>query len=148
MRTVDFSVSSFIMDVNRCDSGMLVNQKIGIIKKEKGLSTAKLAKKTGINSSVISRYESGIIKYIPVEQLKKIADAFDMTLDELTEGDIRYIPGSYEDSPQKRVKPYSKTEILSDDDREVLYCYHLMPEQAKAAFRYLCQIMATGENKK
>ena len=123
---------------------MLVNQKITVIKKEKGMTTAALSRATGISHSVISRYESGAIKYIPIDQLDKIASALGVTTEELTKDDIRYAANALSDIPQKRAKQYKQTEIISVDDREVLYCYHMMPEKTKETFRYLCQIIATN----
>ena len=62
---------------------MEFNQRLAQLRKEHLLSQGELAKKVGIHTNVIGRYERGEAKP-SIEQVLKIAEAFDGSLDYLT----------------------------------------------------------------
>ncbi|MDD6210495.1 MAG: helix-turn-helix transcriptional regulator [Bacteroidales bacterium] len=61
-----------------------IGKKIAYIRKEKGLNQGELAVITGMTQQSISRYESGSIN-IGFEALKKIANALDCKIGDITE---------------------------------------------------------------
>ena len=62
----------------------IIGQKIAYLRKMKGLTQAELADRAGIERTRYSRYECGY-KYIPEEELAKIAAALGVTADKLHE---------------------------------------------------------------
>ena len=58
---------------------------------ELGMSLQDLAKKTGMNKSTLQRYETGGIKNIPLDRLKSLSTALEMTPNQLI--DYEYIFG-------------------------------------------------------
>lgn len=56
---------------------MTVNQKIRILRKEKNMTVSQLAEMVGIYQSVLTRYETGVIQYVPVELISKLAVALE-----------------------------------------------------------------------
>ncbi|SER19810.1 helix-turn-helix domain-containing protein, partial [Neolewinella agarilytica] len=59
------------------------NQRLVQLRKEHNLSQSELAKKIGIHANVVGRYERGEAKP-SIEQVLKIADVFDVSMDYLT----------------------------------------------------------------
>lgn len=57
--------------------------KLKAVMQEKHMSGYRLAKETGVRNSTITRILNGNIKDIHLSLAKKIADVFDMTVDEL-----------------------------------------------------------------
>jgi transcriptional regulator with XRE-family HTH domain len=69
----------------------VIAKRIKEIRTLRGLNQTELAKKLGIKSSMVSHYETG--RYIPsVENLKKIAEILDISIDHLLFEEIPYIP--------------------------------------------------------
>jgi len=62
---------------------MEFNQRLAQLRKEHNLSQSELAKKIGIHANVVGRYERGEAKP-SIEQVLKIADVFDVSMDYLT----------------------------------------------------------------
>ena len=56
--------------------------KISISRMEKNMTMEELAEKVGVTKATVSRWESGEIKTIRSDKIKKIASAFGMTLEE------------------------------------------------------------------
>ena len=69
---------------------MLVRQRITSEREKKGLTTRDLAARLNINRGTVSRWENGYIKVIPLDMLEKLADIFDVSVDELIGNDPQY----------------------------------------------------------
>ena len=112
---------------------MSVNSNIRKIRKEKHITTTKLAEELGISQSSIVRYENGSVKYVPVDLIKKMADIFKCSTDDLIEGDDRYT--------QKKRKSVSK---LSEDEKDLLYKYRELSTKDKTVVKGICELMISG----
>ena len=107
---------------------MTVNQKIRILRKEKGITVTQLAEKIGIFQSVLTRYEKGTIQYVPVEVIKKLADALECKPDDVTEDDERY--------NQKKKKRSSRD--ISSEEYAMILSYRQLPNSAKQVVKEIC----------
>lgn len=68
------------MEATETNHKVRIGKRIAELRKERGLSQAKLAQLTGIQSSYIGQIELG--KYdVGISMLSKIGDALEMTLD-------------------------------------------------------------------
>lgn len=68
------------MEITETNHKIRIGKRIAELRKERGLSQAKLAQLTGIQSSYIGQIELG--KYdVGISMLSKIGDALEMTLD-------------------------------------------------------------------
>lgn len=97
---------------------MKLHEKIKRLRKEHGMSQAKLAELTGVHKAHFSRLERGV--YQPsIELLKKIAQALDVTADYLLNDEIDEIsPVRVEDkSLLERIK---LIETLETDEKNAL----------------------------
>jgi len=91
---------------------MSFGKKIAVIRKEQGFSQDELAKKVGIISITIGRYERDEIKP-SVDTAAKIADALNVSLD--------YLVGSSDSVLEKGlVKKINDIQKLSTDDKNVV----------------------------
>lgn len=61
----------------------MLSKKIKELRTKAGWSQQKLAEKTGLSYSVITKIEQGTAKQPTIQTMIKIADAFGITLDEL-----------------------------------------------------------------
>ena len=113
---------------------MTVNQKIRIMRKEKRITTTDLAGKLGISQSSIVRYENGSVKYVPLDLLNKMADIFACSVNDLIEGDDRYL--------QKKHRKSNKQ--LSDDEQNLLFKYRELSIKEKNAVQGLCDLLASN----
>ena len=102
---------------------MLVKDKIIVLRKKAGISTSQLAERVGVNIGTINRYEKGVIKTIPVETLRKIADALNCSYDELIKGDPKYSSLCDEVNENDSVNAQ-----LSEADRKMVEWFHTLPE--------------------
>ncbi|MBQ9605654.1 MAG: helix-turn-helix transcriptional regulator [Lachnospiraceae bacterium] len=107
---------------------MLVKDKIVVLRKRAGMSTSKLAELVGVNIGTINRYEKGIIKTIPVDTLRKIADALNCTYDDLIKDDPKY-SSLCDDEQQAAI---ISSDQLSESDRKMLEWFHSLPENIQA----------------
>jgi len=105
---------------------MLVKDKILVLRKKAGISTSQLAKLVGVNIGTINRYEKGVIKTIPVETLRKIAEALNCTYDEFVKDDPKY--ASLCDAEQETS---ISVDQLSDSDRKMVEWFHALPEDVQ-----------------
>jgi len=110
---------------------MSVNQKIRVMRKERNITTTRLAEMLGISQSSIVRYENGSVKYVPQNLLNQMAAIFECPLEELTEGDDRY-------SQQKDNK---KSYTLSEDEHDLLLKYRELSLKEKTAVKGLCDLL-------
>ena len=111
---------------------MTVNQKLRILRKEKGITTTALAEKIGVSQSSIVRYENGSVRYIPSDVLAKIASVFSCSVFDLTEGDDRY------SQPDNMKRASSKS--FSPEERSLILKYRNLPEDAKQIVRQICNL--------
>ena len=58
---------------------MTIGHKVEYLRKKQNLSLAELSKKIGVGASTILKWESGAIKDMKADNLKKLADALDTT---------------------------------------------------------------------
>lgn len=65
-----------------------LGQKIKKLRKQQGLSQDKLARKAGIPYTTLTKIEIGVIKNPSFKAVSKIAHAFNVNLDDLTNVDI------------------------------------------------------------
>ena len=110
---------------------MTVNQKIRIIRKEKNIPVSTLAEKVGINQSVLTRYETGVIKYVPLTVIHKIAEELDCKVDDLIDGDERYT--------QKKKRRNTSTSI-SPEEYEMIKNYRNLPMKMQSLIRDMCSL--------
>ena len=61
----------------------MLSKKLKELRKEKGWSQQKLAEKAGLSFNAVTKIEQGLAKHPTLKTLVKIADAFNITLDEL-----------------------------------------------------------------
>lgn len=93
---------------------MKVGDRIVQLRKQKGWSQAELAKITGASKEAIGKYERN--DAMPsIETAKKIADAFDVTLDYLV--DEASLP-SFDKNTVKRLR---EIQLLGKQDQEHVY---------------------------
>ena len=114
---------------------MLVKDKIAYERKKKGLSTTQLGKLVGINQATISKYETGKIKVIPTDILKKIVQNLDGDFDEFVVDDPKYCT---------LASKQMKFENISDDDRTLITWFHNLPEDLQKIVRQLWDIPLTA----
>ena len=93
-----------------------IGQRIREIRKSKNLTMLELGNRIGITENNISRYERGIIKDIPFENINKIAEALEVDLYYLLTGEVlkdinKYI---YE------IEPMLKKIKLSKENKKVI----------------------------
>ena len=69
---------------------MTVREKIKALRRDMHMTCAELAEQIGVTQATISRYENGYVRRISDEVLRKIADALNTTVHELTEDDPDY----------------------------------------------------------
>ena len=103
---------------------MLVKDKISMLRKQKGMTTAQLAEAAGVNKGSINRYENGSIKVISGDVLRRIAKVLDVTLNELVAGDPKYHYLS--SNPIKE-----DTADLTIDELELLEWYRGLSDEGK-----------------
>ena len=109
---------------------MLVRQKITSEREKNGLTTRELALRLNINRGTVSRWENGYIKSIPLDMLQKIAEIFNISFDELIEGDPQYSHLKSADTENRFLS------ILSDDESAMVEWYrHLSRKEQKLISR-------------
>lgn len=79
----------------------MLAQRLKELRKERGWSQQKLAEKTRLSFNAITKIEQGLAKYPTLKTLLKLADAFEISLDELTGRRIRGFKGL---KKQKEIK--------------------------------------------
>lgn len=63
--------------------------RIGVLRKKSGLSQQALADKLGVSAQAVSKWESG--KNLPdIDLFRELAWIFDMTIDNIVEGDLTF----------------------------------------------------------
>ena len=60
-----------------------LSEKIKSLRKKRGWTQQELAQYTGLSFNVITKIEQGVIQYPNLRTLIKIADAFNISIDEL-----------------------------------------------------------------
>ena len=109
---------------------MLVRQKITSEREKNGLTTRELALRLNINRGTVSRWENGYIKTIPLDMLQKIAEIFNISFDELIEGDRQYSHLKSADTENRFLS------VLSDDESAMVEWYrHLSRKEQKLISR-------------
>ena len=63
----------------------MLSKKIKELRKKAGWSQQKLAEKTGLSYSVVTKIEQGTAKQPTIQTMIKLADAFRVSIDELAE---------------------------------------------------------------
>lgn len=61
----------------------MLEKRIKQLRKKAGLSQQKLAEKAGLSFTVITKIEQGVAKRPSIQTMVKLADAFQISLDEL-----------------------------------------------------------------
>ena len=120
--------------------GVLVNQKISMLRKEKGMSMATLAERTGISQPTISKYENGIVQTIDRNKLLKIAESLDVTIDDLICEDPRYTQQRQRNTNRRQDDLVA---IQNDTDKALLYSFHRLSEDTQHTVVHLCEIIAS-----
>ena len=110
---------------------MTVNQKIRILRKEKNMTISSLAEKVGIYQSLLTRYETGVIPYVPVELIDKLAGVLGCKVSDLIEDDDRYT--------QKKKKRTSGQSITSDE-YELISNYRKLPSEVQSLVKEMCAL--------
>ena len=110
---------------------MTVNQKIRILRKEKNMTISSLAEKVGTYQSLLTRYETGVISYVPVDLINKIADVLGCKASDLVEGDERY-------TQKKKKQPVSQQ--ITVDEYELISNYRQLPVEMKSLIKEMCSL--------
>ena len=110
---------------------MTVNQKIRILRKEKNMTISTLAEKVGIYQSLLTRYETGVISYVPVELINKIAEVLGCKPSDLVEGDDRYT--------QKKKKQTSVPSITAEE-YELISNFRNLPMELQSLIKEMCAL--------
>ena len=110
---------------------MTVNQKIRIMRKEKNMTISSLAEKVGIYQSLLTRYETGVISYVPVELINRIADVLGCKPSDLVEGDVRYI--------QKK-KKHTSEPVITSEEYELISNYRNLPIEVQSLIKEMCAL--------
>jgi len=61
----------------------MIEQRIKQLRKKAGWSQQRLAEKSGLSYTVITKIEQGVAKRPSIQTMVKLADAFRVTIDEL-----------------------------------------------------------------
>ncbi len=61
----------------------MLTKKVLALRKKAGWSQQKLAEKAGLSYNMITKIEQGVAKQPTIQTVMKIADAFDISIDEL-----------------------------------------------------------------
>lgn len=61
----------------------MLSERLKELRKEKGWSQQKLAEKTRLSFNAVTKIEQGLAKHPTLKTLLKLADAFQISLDEL-----------------------------------------------------------------
>lgn len=61
----------------------MLDQRIKQLRRKLGWSQQKLAEKAGLSYTVITKIEQGVAKRPTIQTMVKLADAFEISLDEL-----------------------------------------------------------------
>ncbi len=69
--------------------GVMLYKQIKKLRKEKNWSQQKLAEKTGLSYNAITKLEQNIAQHPTVQTVSKLADAFEISIDELLERNIK-----------------------------------------------------------
>ena len=93
-----------------------IGQRIREIRKSKNLTMLELGNRVGITENNISRYERGIIKDIPFENINKIAEALDVDLYYLLTGEVLKDINKY----IYKIEPMLKKIKLSKENKKEL----------------------------
>ncbi|WP_339194688.1 helix-turn-helix transcriptional regulator [Paenibacillus sp. FSL P4-0176] len=96
-----------------------ISEKIEAVMKERGISRYKLSKDTGIPYTTVTQILNGRTKNPQIAALQKIADYFDVKLDQITK--------ESEDMPKTNTPDWATTKDLADikkileEDQPVLF---------------------------
>ena len=115
---------------------MTVNQKIRILRKERNMTIASLAAQIGIYQSLLTRYETGVIQYVPMDLIHKIADVFSCSVSDLIDGDERY--------SQKKKRRSSQT--ISSEEYELIKNYRNLPSEIQSLIKDMCSLHISIDN--
>lgn len=96
---------------------MQVKDRIKEVRISSGLTTSQLADAIGVTQATISRYENGYVRRIPVDMLKKIAEACHCQLESLVVEDAQYahLIGKGNDDLENN---------MDEDEKLILNWYH------------------------
>ena len=97
-----------------------IEQNIIRLLSERGMSQSELARRSGIPKTTMHRYVNG--DDIPVSKIRAIADALDVTIDELLGIDVR----------------------LSPDERELVECYRASTPRLRVLLLESARVYADG----
>lgn len=67
----------------------MLYKKIKKLRKEKNWSQQKLAEKTGLSYNAVTKLEQNIAKHPTIQTIEKIADAFEVSIDELLGREVK-----------------------------------------------------------
>ena len=123
----DFTSSVRYFDTRK-NASMLVRQRIAQERKRNGMTAAELAEILKVNRGTVSRWENGFIKSIPADTLRKLAEVFDLSLEELigTDADYFYL------LPEKtKTQKQSLSELTADEAAMLEWYRHLTASEKK-----------------
>lgn len=113
---------------------MSVGQNIRIKRKEKEITTTRLAKMIGVDQSTIVRYENGDVRRISEDQLVKISDALECSVSELT--------GDTTSTKSKKVS----SKMFSQEEQELICNYRRLPALAQKIIKEICELQIPSNN--
>ncbi len=113
---------------------MDLNEKIKKLRQENNLTLEELANAIGVSPSTILRYESGEIKNLRRDKIKKLADALFTT--------PAYLMGWEEEKKENKDSDYK---ALSKDEQEIVSLYKNLDIQDKAEIKGTIKGMLKAE---
>lgn len=112
---------------------MLVKDKITVERQKRGMSTAELGAIVGVNKGTISRYESGSVKQIPTDALRKIVEAFECDFDSFVMDDPKYCMLADD-------RDTSLKDSISEDEYQLIAWYRALPAEVQNLMKQACKI--------
>lgn len=113
---------------------MLVKDKIVLGRHKLGISTPKLAQLIDVNQGTINRYETGAIKTIPIDKLRKLSEVLGYPFDEFIAGDPKY--SGYEGSVSSLMQQSS----LNLEESSLLNWYRSLPIEYQSVMQQLIAV--------
>lgn len=131
----DFCEKTFIMEFN---------EKLQELRKRKGLTQEQLAESLYVSRTAVSKWESGR-GYPSIDSLKRVAEFFSVTIDELLSGDD--ILTVLEEKPEPQEKPFRERMFgLLDLSTVLLFFLPFFGQVSNGTIRGVSLLTLTGSS--
>ncbi len=121
----------------------LIIERIKNRRKELGYSYQVLANKTNMSKSTLQRYETGAIKNIPLDKLKVLANALEVSPTYLLgleyKQDLTYSVFAQEDTREY--------EVFTSEEKRLIFAYRKLNKEAKNIIDYVIKTESSTATK-